>query len=91
MDSEEAKRFVLLPRRFQGKWEHDDDEDGDNSVFFWPAFPDPFVQTPLRQNTIAAYLLRSFGDAKDSPIFDTVKEDALAKAVATRDVIEREL
>jgi hypothetical protein len=86
MDSDGAKLFALSPRKFLGrKW------GGDSETVFRPAFSDSITQTQLRQNTIAAYLLRNFVDGDDATIFEALKNDAVAKAAAAREVIEGEL
>ncbi len=85
MDSDAAQSFALLPRRFPGR-RHSDSE-----TIFRPAFSDSFTQTQLRQDTIAAYLLRNFGAEQGAPIFQALKEDALAKAAAAREIIDRGL
>ena len=95
-DSDEAKVFGLSPRSFAHniEWSPVDDESvspAEVSVFR-PAFSDPVGEyTPLRQNTIAAYLLRNFTYAKDASIFEALKDDAIARAIAARELIDREL
>jgi hypothetical protein len=61
----------------------------DSESIFRPAFSDSVTQhtSPVRQNTIAAYLLRNFIEASDATIFEALKSDALAKAAAAREVI----
>jgi hypothetical protein len=64
----------------------------DSESVFRPAVSDSVTQytPPLRQNTIAAYLLRNFVYVDDVPIFEALKNDALAKATAAREVIDGE-
>jgi len=45
---------------------------------------------PVRQNTIAAYLLQGFVDGKVSALFEALKCDAIAKATAARELIDAE-
>jgi hypothetical protein len=95
MDSDEAKQFSLSPRSFAHthEWSPRDDESASREelTVFRAAFPDPVGQcTPLRQNTIAAYLLRSF-TVKDKSFFDALREDALARAAPARELVDREL
>lgn len=84
LDSDTAQLFALTQRRFAGRrW------DSDNETVFRPALPDSFAQTRLRQNTIGAYLLRNFPNADG--IFEALKNDALHKATAAKEVIDGEL
>ncbi len=90
-----ARLFVLSPRVFvsslefrRWRWGIDDSE-----TVFRPAFSDPMKQfvPPIRQNTIAAYLLRNFVDSGEFGIYHMLKKDILDKAAATRALIEREV
>jgi hypothetical protein len=88
MDFDAAKLFALSPRKFWGrKWESGDD------TIFRPAFPDAVGQhTPgLRQDTIAAYLLRNMVDGDAPTVFGALKDDALIKHKAAREVIDCEV
>jgi hypothetical protein len=87
-DSDVANAFALAPRIFEGMGWRDDSE-----TFFHPAFPDVVGQytPPLLQNTIAAYLLRNFVQSGDNTILEALKNDALAKAAAAREVIDGEI
>jgi hypothetical protein len=95
MDSDEGKLFALASRSFAGniEWWISDEEPvlpAEISVFR-PAFSDPAPQyTPLRQNTIAASLLRNFTYVEDGSIFEALKNDARARATAARELIDRE-
>jgi hypothetical protein len=84
MDSDAAKLFALSPRRST-------QSPRDNETVFRPAFFDPRTQTPLPQNTIAAYLLRNFGDVEDASIFEALKKDAFTKANAAKEKVAGEL
>jgi hypothetical protein len=76
-DLDEASGFTLAPRVFPEE--------------FRPAFPSEAPLTaPVRQNTIAAYLLQNLVDAKGSAIFHALKSDAIEKAAAAKDLIEIE-
>jgi hypothetical protein len=84
-DSDVAKLFALSPRMFCGrKWGGADD------TLFRPAYPDDAALhiTGLRQNTIAAYLLRNMVVVDDRTIFKALKDDALIKYRAAREVID---
>jgi hypothetical protein len=83
-DSDAATAFALEPRIFQGLGFGEDTE-----TYFRPAFPDPIGEhtTRLLQNTIAAYLLRNFIRSGDETVFEALKRDALAKAVAAKELI----
>jgi hypothetical protein len=86
MDSEEAKFFALSPRSFPRKWNRD------SETVFRPAFSDSLTQFPgLRPNTIAAFLLRNSVNEGNVSIFEALKNDAVAKAAAAREVIDHEL
>jgi hypothetical protein len=90
-----ARLFALSPRVFvsnlefrRRRWGIDDSE-----TVFRPAFSDPMTQfvPPIRQNTIGAYLLRNFVDSVEVGIYQMLKKDVLAKAAATRSLIEGEI
>jgi hypothetical protein len=83
-DSDAATAFALESQIFQGLGFGEDTE-----TYFRPAFPDPVGEhtTPLLQNTIAAYLLRNFIRSGDETVFEALKRDALAKAVAAKELI----
>ena len=94
-DSIGASIFALSPQVFPKdlpsrgiSWGVEDSE-----TVFRPAFSDPIERhtPPVRQNTIGAYLLRNFLDAGAATIFEALKNDALAKAAAARDVIYEEI
>ena len=81
MESDAAKLFALSPRKFSGReW------DGGDGTIFRPAFSDAIAQhTPgLRQDTIAAYLLRNLVDVDAPTIVEALKDDALIKYAAAR-------
>src|SRR5256885_255826 len=84
-----GERFCFGATDFRGNggWR------GESETFFRPAFSDAVGQytPPLLQNTIAAYLLRSVVQSGDDTILDALKNDALAKAAAAREVIDGEL
>ena len=84
-DSETGKVFALSPRRFPQTWF------SKIETTFRPAFPDSSMQTQLPHNTIAAYLLRNFGDVEGTPIFEALKKDARTKGAAAREIIASEL
>ena len=83
MDSEIATDFALSPRHFPGRWF------GEYETIFRPSFPDTPMLTQLRQNTIGAYMLRNFVGTAD--ILKGLKNDALEKILATKEVIDTEL
>jgi hypothetical protein len=85
MESDVAKLFTLSPRNFcGGKWGSID------GTLFRPAYADEAAIhiTGLRQNTIAAYLLRNMVSVDDRTIFRALKEDALAKYRAAKEIID---
>jgi hypothetical protein len=88
MESDAAKLFALSPRKFSGReW------DGGDGTIFRPAFSDAIAQhTPgLRQDTIAAYLLRNLVDVDAPTIVEALKDDALIKYAAARELIDSEV
>jgi hypothetical protein len=97
MDSDEGKSFSLSARSYADNIEWLIVDEGpvtpEEISRFRPAFPDdPITQyTPLRQNTIAAYLLRNFTYAIDGSIFEALKEDILARAMPARKLIDHKL
>jgi hypothetical protein len=82
-DSDMATHFALSPRNFPRRWS------GEFETVFRANFPDSSTFTQLRANTIGAYLLRNLADA--GGIFEALKNDALEKVTATKQVIDREL
>jgi hypothetical protein len=87
MDSDAAKLFALSPRKFWGKkW----DSGGDRTIFR-PAFPDNEHTPALRQDTIAAYLLRNMVSGDAQTIFGALKDDALMKYSAAKEIIDSEI
>ncbi len=88
-NSDVAMAFALAPRIFTNENSH---RDWGGETIFRPAFADSFTSySELRQNTIGAYLLRNFAYAVDESVFEALKNDALAKDTAARDVVEHEL
>jgi hypothetical protein len=85
MDSDAAKLFALSARSFSRRR-----SDGNGETVFRPAFADSITlhTPPLRQDTIAAYLLRNLVDADGPTIFEALKDDAIAKSIATKEVID---
>jgi hypothetical protein len=79
-NSDTDAHFALALRRFPGR------QDGSGETVFRPAFPDRLVQTPLRQDTIGGYLLRSL--SSPDGIFEALKTDALAKITKVKQVID---
>ena len=91
--SDVANAFSLAPRIFPRDLRHRNITWGieDSETVFRPRFLDPVDHyTPLRQNTIAAYLLRNLAVAEQSNIFDELKRDVSTKYAAARELIERE-
>src|SRR5712691_2207046 len=89
------RHFSLSPRSFAHtiEWSPTDDESASREelTVFRAAFLDPVSQcTPLRQNTIAAYLLRNF-TVQDNSFFDALRDDALARTAPARELVDREL
>jgi hypothetical protein len=92
MDSDEAKLFALSARIFHKDLACPSRVIGNNETVFRPAFSDPVQYVPpLRQNTLAAYLMRNFVDAGKDNIFGALKRDALAKFLVAKEVIAGEL
>jgi hypothetical protein len=85
METDLAKLFVLSHRMFCGrKW------GGADNTLFRPAYPDeaaPHI-TGLQQNTIAAYLLRNMVAVDDPTIFKALKDDALIKYRAAKEIVD---
>lgn len=75
-NSDTATHFALTRRH------------GDTTTFR-PAFPDPFIPTALRHDTIGAYLLRSLSGVDG--VFEALKSDAFKKVGAVKGVIGCEL
>jgi hypothetical protein len=89
----EASSFALSPRVFtrdfsdsRMRWRLDEDRTG-----FRPAFSNRSLITPIRQNTIAAYLIQNFIEAGDNTIFASLKNDIIAKSAAVTAVVDAEL
>jgi hypothetical protein len=82
-ESDAMSGFAMRPRKFCGKkWVSAD------ATIFRPAFADdPGQFTGLRQDTIAAYLLRNLASAGTQTIFEALRDDALAKYAAARGVL----
>jgi hypothetical protein len=89
MESDAAKVFALSPQMSFREFANRATAWPLSVSIFRPAFSDPVADCtpPLRQNTIAAYLLRNFVNAGNSTIFEALKSDTLAKAAAAREVI----
>jgi hypothetical protein len=88
-ESDAAKLFALSPRGFPKNSASYANNDGS---IFRPAFSDTFSRyTPLMPNTIAAYLLRNSIETSGITIFDALKNDALAKGSAARELVNCEL
>jgi len=89
--SNATENFALSPRIFTNC--QITREIYDNETRLRPAFFDPLTENMprLRQNTIAAYLLRNLVNAGDASIFEALKNDALAKTKAVREAIEIKL
>ncbi|MBS4083709.1 MAG: hypothetical protein KGZ73_09185 [Rhizobiales bacterium] len=86
-DSDLAMSFALAPRMFYGR----EGESGDKAIFR-PAFSDSdTAYTGLRDNTIAAYLLRDFVKAGESSIFEALKRDALIKRDAANSILRERI
>ena len=90
IDSDPAKLFALSKRffpkdlRFEGL--------RDNDTVFRPSYSDLARFTPpLRQNTIAAYLLRNFMDTGSESIFEALKNDTLAKNTAAHELVAEKI
>ena len=93
-DSEEANTFALTRRVFPKDFSYRHVTwgiDGSETIFR-PRFPNPEAThtAPVRQNTIAAYLLQSFVDGKELALFEVLKSDAVAKASAAKELIDAE-
>jgi hypothetical protein len=90
-DSDAAEVFALSPRIFPKDLPLRRIIQGieDTESIFRPAFTNAATAyiPPLRQNTIAAYLLQNFLEVGDSTIFEALKGDALARAAAVQEVI----
>lgn len=88
MDSDEGKGFALSQRQFWDRGWH-----GGDGTIFRPAFPDPVGQhiPDIRQNTIAAYLLRNLLVEDDQNFFGELKKDALAKHGAARELLKEKV
>jgi hypothetical protein len=87
-DTEIAMQFALVPRKFLGtRWESGD------SMIFRPAFADNAAQhtSGLRQDPIGAYVLRNLVSGDAPTIFDALKDEALAKHAATREILHAEV
>jgi hypothetical protein len=93
-DADDATAFALTPRVFPKDlrfrritWGVDD-----NETIFRPAFPssETPLTAPIRQNTIASYLLQNFGDGSESSIFQALKRDGVEKGTAAKKLIESE-
>lgn len=89
MELDAAKVLALSPQMSFREFANRANAWALSDLIFRPAFSDPVADCtpPLRQNTIAAYLLRNFVDAGNSTIFEALKSDTLAKATAAREVI----
>jgi hypothetical protein len=82
-DSDIATHFALSP------WNFPQRRFGELETLFRPSFPDSSTFTQLRPNTIGGYLLRNFVDT--GSIFEGLKNDALEKITATKELIDKEL
>jgi hypothetical protein len=95
VDSDAANGFALSPRVFPKDlryrrltWGIDDSE-----TIFRPAFPsgpETSLTAPVRQNTIAAFLLQDFVSGNESTVFRALKDDTIAKAKAAEDLVVTE-
>lgn len=92
MESEVAMAFSLAPRLLPKTVRFHDWGAGEPETIFRAAHPDPLnVYTELRQNTLAAYLLRNFVGGDRSTIVEALKCDAVAKCAAARELVEGEV
>jgi hypothetical protein len=86
-ESDVSMSFALAFRQFVGR----KNESGDGTVFR-PAFSDAATPyTGLRQDTIAAYLLRDFVREEGSSVFAALKTDALVKRDAAHAVLRENI
>jgi hypothetical protein len=87
--SDAAKRFAL------SQWFFPESAEPfiDGRAVFRPSFANPVSQhvPALRQNTIAAYLLRNFVGGNGAKIYDALINNAVTKHAAAKQVIENEL
>ena len=97
LGSDVALDFALTPRTFSqdtafSEMPLETGGKADQGTKFRPAFPDTEMKfTRVRENTIAAYLLRNFTCADSAPIFEALRRDACAKHSAADELVGREL
>jgi hypothetical protein len=91
--SDEGSTLVLSARPFTKDTAfsgHMRESDEDKAIFR-PAYSDKVQHyTKLRSNTIAAFLLRNLLSEEDANVFESLKNDAIAKFNASRQVIDGE-